>query len=78
MLPPLEVDVTPARYCDSLEELLVDDRIKTLGRHLCATCRECSAAHFDGIYFGPSYYCVYRQSQPYKIIYYLCLVNALK
>ena len=50
----------------------MDDGIKTLGLDLGATCRERSAAHFDSIYFRPSYYCVYRQSHPYKIIYYLC------
>ena len=62
----------PARYCDSLEEFVVDDGIKTLDLHLRATCRGRSAAHFDSIDFRPSYYCVYRQSYPYKIIYYLC------
>ena len=48
----------------------MDDGIKTLGLHLCATCRERSSAHFDNIYFRPSYYYVYKQSHLYKIIYY--------
>ena len=46
----------PPRYCDFLEKLVVDDGIKTLGLHLCATSRERSVAH------------VYRQSHLYKII----------
>ena len=50
----------------------MDDGIKTLDLHLCATCRVRSAAYFDSIYFRPSYYCVYRQSHPSKIIYCLC------
>ena len=50
----------------------MDDGIKALALHLCATCMVRSAAHFDSIYFRPSYYCVYRQSHPYKIMYYLC------
>ena len=62
----------PPRYCDSLKELVVDDGIKVLGLHLCATCIIRSVAHSDSIYFTPSYYCVYRQSQPSKITYYLC------
>ena len=48
------------------------DGIKTLDLHLRATCRVRSAAYFDGMYFRPSYHCVYRQSHPFKIIYYLC------
>ena len=62
----------PPRYCNFLEDLVVDDGIKTLGLHLCATCRVRSAAHFDSICCRPSYYCVSRQSHPSKIIYYLC------
>ena len=62
----------PPKYCDSLKELVVDDGIKTLGLYLCATCMVRSVAHFDSIYFRPSYCCVYRQSHPSKIIYYLC------
>ena len=63
----------PPRYCDLLEEeLVVDDGIKTLYLHLCATCLVRSVAHFDGIYFISSFYCVYRQSHTFKIIYYLC------
>ena len=50
----------------------MDDGIKTLGLHLCATCMVRSVAHFDSIYFRLSYYCVYRQSYPFKIIYCLC------
>ena len=50
----------------------MDDGIKTLGLHLCATCMVRSVAHFDSISFRPSYYCVYRQSYPSKIIYDLC------
>ena len=50
----------------------MDDGIKTLGLHLCATCMVRSVAHFDSIYFRPSYYCVYRRSHPSKIIHYLC------
>ena len=63
MLPPLslvEGSMSPPRYYDFLEELAVDDGIKTLGLHLCATCRERSAAHFYSIYCRPSYYFVYR------------------
>ena len=52
----------------------MDDGIKTLDLHLCATCIVRSVAHFDSIYFRPSFYCVYRQTHPSKIIiiYYLC------
>ena len=50
----------------------MDDGIKTLGLHLCATSMVRSVAHFGSIYFRPSYYCVYRQSHPSKIIYHLC------
>ena len=50
----------------------MDDGIKTLDLHLRATCRVCSADYFDTIYFRTSCYCVYRQSDPSKIIYYLC------
>ena len=60
--------MSPPRYCDLLEELVVDGGIKTLGLHLCATYMERSAAHFDSIFFRPSYYYVYRQSHLYKII----------
>ena len=59
----------PPTYCDSREELVVDDGIKTLDLHLCVTCRELSAANFDSIYLGASYYYVYRQSNLYKIMY---------
>ena len=48
----------------------MDDGIITLGLHLGVTCRVRSATHFDSIYFGPSYYCIYRQFHPFKIIYY--------
>ena len=41
-----EVDVTPPRFCDFPEELVVNGGIKTLGLHLRATCRERSVAHF--------------------------------
>ena len=64
--------ISPPIYCDFLEELVVDDGIKTLDLHLCVTCMVHSVAHFDCIYFRPSFYCVYRQSHPSKIIYYLC------
>ena len=50
----------------------MDDGIKALDLHLRATCRVRSAAYFYSIYFMPSCYCVYRQSHPSKIIYYLC------
>ena len=56
----------------------MNDGIKTLGLHLCATCRELSAAHFDSIYFGSSHYYVHGQSHPSKIIGYSCLVNPLR
>ena len=69
MLPRHSKSVSTSRYCNFLGELVVDDGIKTLGLHLCATCRELSAAHFDSIYFRSSYYYVYRQSHLYKIIY---------
>ena len=68
----------PLRYCDSLKELVVDGGIKTLGLHLCATCMVRSVAHFDSIYLRPSCYCVYRQSNPFKIIYYLCLSKPIE
>ena len=41
-----EADVTPARYCDFPEEVVVDGGTKTLGLHLRATCRERSTVHF--------------------------------
>ena len=50
----------------------MDGGIKTLDLHLRATYRERSAAYFVSIYFRPSYYCVYRQSHPSKITYFLC------
>ena len=50
----------------------MDDGIKTLDLHLRVTYREHSAAYFDRIYLRPSYYCVYRQSHPSKMKYYLC------
>ena len=59
MLPHHSKSMSPPRYCDFLEELVVDDGTITLGLHLWATCRVRSAAHFDSIYFRPSYYCVY-------------------
>ena len=62
----------PPRYCDILEKLVVDDGIKTLDLHLCATRMVRSVGNFYSIYFRPSFYCVYRQSHPSKIIYYLC------
>ena len=68
----------PPRYCDSLEELVVDDGIKTLDLHLRATCRVHSAAYFDSIYFRPSRYCVCRQSHPSKIIYCLCSSKSIE
>ena len=50
----------------------MDDGIKTLDLHLCATCLVRSVVHFDIIYFRSSFCCVYRQSHTSKIIYYLC------
>ena len=50
----------------------MDDGIITLDLHIRATCRVRSAAYFGSIYFRPSCYCVYRQSHPSKITYYLC------
>ena len=50
----------------------MDDGTKTLDLHLRATCRVRSAAYFDIVYFRVLYYCVYRQSHPSKITYYLC------
>ena len=42
----------PPRYCDfPEEELVVDDGIKTLDLHLCATCLVRSVAHFDSVLF---------------------------
>ena len=78
MLPHHSLSMSPPRYCDSLGELVVDDGIKTLDLHLRATCRQRSAAHFESIFFRPSYYYVYRQSHPYKIIYYLCLSKPIE
>ena len=57
-LSEFDVNVTPPRYCDSLEELVVDGGIKPLGLRLCATCKELSAAHFDSIYFRSFHYYV--------------------
>ena len=52
----------PPRYCDFLEEeLVVDNGIKTLDLHLCATCRVRSAAYFYSIY-SRSYIIVYTVS----------------
>ena len=50
----------------------MDDGIITLDLHLCATSKVRSTSHFDSIYLRPSYYCVYRQSHPFKIVYCLC------
>ena len=50
----------------------MDDGNKTLDLHSCATCMVRSVSHVDSIYFMLSFYCVYRQSHPSKIIYYLC------
>ena len=36
------------------------------------------SANFDSIYFRPTYYCLYRQSNPSKIIYYLCLSKPIE
>ena len=49
MLPHHSKSMSPPRYCDFLEELVVDDGIKTLDLYVRATCRERSAAHFDSI-----------------------------
>ena len=65
----------PPRYCGFLEGLVVDDGIKPLGLHLRATCRGVVLLIFGSICFRPSYYYVYRQSHPYKIMYYLCLLT---
>ena len=49
MLPPhsfVKRSISPPRYCDFPEELVVDGGVKTLGLHLRATCRERRAAHF--------------------------------
>ena len=56
----------------------MDDVIKTLDLHLRATCGERSAVNFDSIYLRLSYYCVYRQSHPYKMIYNLCLSKPIE
>ena len=39
------VDVTPPRYCEFPEELVVDGGRKTLDLYLRATCRERRTAH---------------------------------
>ena len=71
--------MSPPRYCDFLEEeLVVDNEIETLDLYLRATCRVRSAAYFDSIYFRPSCYCVYQQSHPSKMIYYLCLSKPIE
>ena len=64
--------MSPLQVCDFLKELVVDDAIITLDLYLRATCRVRSAVDFYSIYFRPSYYCIYRQSHPSRIIYYLC------
>ena len=82
--PPLKqcprgsLNSSSPRYCDCLEELVVDDGIKTLAIYLRATCRVRSTAHFDSIYFRPLYYYVFQQFHPYKIIYYLCLSEPIE
>ena len=54
----------------------MDDGIKSLDLHSRGTCKVRSAAYFDSIYFR--YYCVYRESHPSKIIYYLCLSKPIE
>ena len=56
----------PPRYCDFPEELVVDGERKTLGLHLLATYRNVVLLIFDSVCFRPSYYYVYRQSQPFE------------
>ena len=56
------------------------DGVKTLGLHLRATCRGVVLLIFGSIYFRSCgvYYCVYRQSHPSKIIYYLCSSKSIE
>ena len=68
----------PPRFCEFIEELVVDDGIKTLGLHLRATCRGRSAAHFWKHVLDLHILCISRQSHPYKIMYSLCLLNPLR
>ena len=72
VLPHHSKSMSPPQILLLSKELVVDDGIKTPGLHLCATCMVRSVAHFGSICSGPSYYCVYRQSHPSKLIYYLC------
>ena len=61
MAPSLQVDITPPRFCDFLEDLVVGDGVKTLGLHLRATCRGAVLIIFGSIYFR-SYIIVYTDS----------------
>ena len=42
----------PPRYCDFLEELVVDDGIKTLDLHLGVACKVRSATHLIAFILG--------------------------
>ena len=61
MAPSLQVGITPPRFCDFLEELVVGDGVKTLGLHLRATCRGVVLLIFVSVYFR-SYIIVYTDS----------------
>ena len=62
----------PSRFFDFLEELVVGDGIKNTRPAFTCNLQGRSAAHFRKHLFSVLYYCVYRQSHPSKIIYYLC------
>ena len=76
-----EVDITPPRYCDFPEELVVDDGIKTLALGLyiyVQLARNVALLIFSNICFRSSCYYVYRQSQLFKRMHYLRLVKSLR
>ena len=58
MAPSLQVDVTPPRFCDFLEELVVGDGVKTLGLHLSATCMGVMLLVFRSVYFRSYIMCI--------------------
>ena len=47
----------PPRF-DFLEELVVGDGVKTLGLHLCATCRGVMLLVFRSVYFRSYIMCI--------------------
>ena len=58
MAPSLQVHITPPRFCDFLEELVVGNGVKTLGLDLCATCRGVVLLIFGSVYFRSYILCI--------------------